>query len=195
MSIAVAVRKNGRTVVASDSQESFGDRKATHGVNTLKVLKTGQSLVAFTGWGVYEQLLVDYLSRHSPRLGGKAAIFAFFVRFWKQLRTRYQYVEDQADEANKTPFASLDSTFLIVNREGIFYVSGNMSVTQFDHYYAIGSGADYALGALHALESLEDDPEVLARKACAAAIEFNVYCGGDVVVHSFSNGTKRRRKS
>jgi ATP-dependent protease HslVU (ClpYQ) peptidase subunit len=30
MSIAVAVSKNGRTVVAADTQENFGDRKLFH---------------------------------------------------------------------------------------------------------------------------------------------------------------------
>ncbi len=186
MSIAVAVRKRGRIVVAADSQDTFNDRRVlrdNHGAS--KIVRTGSSYIACTGWGVYDNILRDYLARGArPRLGSERAVFAFFIAFWRQLHKRYQFVNDQVpDENAPSPFADLDSCFLVVNRSGLYYVTGNISVMAFKKYYAIGSGASYALGALHVLYDQDLSAEALARRACQAASTFDVYCGGDIDVH------------
>jgi ATP-dependent HslUV protease, peptidase subunit HslV len=184
MSIAVAVRKGNTVAVAADSQENFGDRKVV-GSNhrASKIMQLGGSALAMTGWGVYDNVFTDYLSaRRAPRFATEREIFVFFVKLWKDLRKRYSFVDDQVQDEDRSPFADLDSSFLIGNRYGIFHVSGDMSVMAFQEYYAIGSGASYALGVLHALYASERDAAVLARRACDAAIAFDVYCGGEIDV-------------
>jgi ATP-dependent protease HslVU (ClpYQ) peptidase subunit len=193
VSIAVAVRKGNAIAVAADSQENFGDRKVV-GSNhrATKIMTLGGSELAMTGWGVYDNVFTDYLrSRRAPRFASEREIFTFFVRLWKDLHRRYSFVEDQVAEDDRSPFADLDSAFLIANRHGIFHVSGDMSVMAFREYYAIGSGASYALGVLHALYPTERDPMVLARRACEAAIAFDVYCGGEVDVRRIRAGGRR----
>lgn len=184
MSIAVAVRKGNTLAVAADSQENFGDRKIVGSNHSAsKIMALGGSQLAMTGWGVYDNVFQDYLaSRRAPRFASEREIFTFFVRFWKDLRKRYSFVDDQVAEDDRSPFADLDSSFLIGNRHGIFHVSGDMSVMGFREYYAIGSGASYALGVLHALYASERDAAMLARRACEAAIAFDVYCGGEIDV-------------
>ena len=113
------------------------------------------------------------------------------MRLWKDLRRRYSFVEDQVAEDDRSPFADLDSSFLIANKHGIFHVSGDMSVMAFQEYYAIGSGASYALGVLHALYPTERDAAVLARRACEAAIAFDVYCGGEIDVRRIRPAARR----
>ena len=182
MSIAVAVTKRGQTVLAADTQDNFGDRRLS-GSNhqASKITKVGGSWVATTGWGLYENLLEDYLAAsRPPRLTSKGAVFAFFLRFWKALQDRYSLVDNQSHQDDKTPFADLDASFLIANRRGIFHVCGNMSVTEFAEYYAIGSGASYALGALRVLHGSGGSAEEIASAACEAAMAFDVYCGGEV---------------
>jgi ATP-dependent protease HslVU (ClpYQ) peptidase subunit len=184
MSIAVAVRKGTTIAVAADSQENFGDRKIV-GSNhrAAKIMSLGASELAMTGWGIYDNVFSDYLrSRRAPRFASEREIFTFFVRLWKDLRKRYSFVDDQVAEDDRSPFADLDSSFLVANRHGIFHVSGDMSVMAFNEYYAIGSGASYALGVLHALYDSERDAATLARRACEAAIAFDVYCGGEIDV-------------
>jgi len=184
VSIAVAVRKGNTLAVAADSQENFGDRKIV-GSNhrASKIMALGGSQLAMTGWGVYDNVFHDYLaSRRPPRFASEREIFTFFVRLWKDLRKRYSFVDDQVAEDDRSPFADLDSSFLVGNRHGIFHVSGDMSVMAFHEYYAIGSGASYALGVLHALYASERDAGTLARRACEAAIAFDVYCGGEIDV-------------
>jgi ATP-dependent protease HslVU (ClpYQ) peptidase subunit len=197
MSIAVAVRKGNTIAIAADSQDNFGDRRVA-GTNhhADKILRLGGSELAMTGWGIYENVFSDYLAtRRAPRFANEREIFTFFVRLWKDLRRRYSFVEDQIEQEDASPFADLDSSFLIANRHGIFHVSGNMSVTPFREYYAIGSGASYALGALSVLYGVERDAATLARRACEAAIAFDVYCGGEIEVRRVRAGevAKTRR--
>jgi len=88
-------------------------------------------------------------------------------------------VNDQCSETD-TPFGDLDASFLVAAPSGIYYVACDMSVTEFDQYYAVGSGAGYALGALHALYTQKSDAENVARRAVAAASALDIYCGGEV---------------
>ena len=175
MSIAVAVSKHGKIVVAADTQSNFGDRKvlrANH--RSAKIMKVGASYLALTGWGIYGNILADYLSKAgAPRLRNETEVFTFFVRFWRQLHKKYSFVNDQADADDKTPFADLDAS---------------LSVTQFNEYYAIGSGGSYALGALHALYNQDLEAEEIARGACIAATNFDIYCGGELDLYHVRGG-------
>ena len=97
--------------------------------------------------------------------------------FWRALRERYTLVNEQA--ANRdAPFGDLDSSFLIANRGGIFKISSDMGITRFNHYYAIGSGAEFALGALHVLRSQPGSLENLVRQAVETAMTFDLNSGG-----------------
>src|SRR5436189_4919764 len=103
MSIAVAVRKGNTIAVAADSQENFGDRKIV-GSNhrASKIMALGGSQLAMTGWGVYDNVLHDYLaSRRAPRFASEREIFMFFVRLWKEMRKRHSFVDDQLAEDDR----------------------------------------------------------------------------------------------
>jgi ATP-dependent HslUV protease, peptidase subunit HslV len=182
MSVAVAVTKGRTVVVAADTQENFGDRRVLRDDHSSsKIMKIGASYVAQTGWGLYENILGDYLAKTgTPRLRTEREIFGFFNRFWKRMRKDYSFVNDQPMDDDKSPFADLDASFLIVNASGIFHVTGQMSVTRFRRFDAIGSGGPYALGAMNALYDGTAGAEQIARAGCAAAVHFDVSCGGEI---------------
>jgi ATP-dependent HslUV protease subunit HslV len=186
MSIAVAVQKDHQLVIASDTQDNFGSNKVSFdNYRSKKIIKVGNSYIATTGWGVYEDILHDYLAtKPDVVLESKPLIFAFFMEFWQGLHKKYSFVKDQTDEDHDSPFGGLDATFLIINPQGIFYVSSNMSVTKFEKYFAIGSGADFSLGTMYALYDLDYTAEEIARKAVEAAMMLNVYCGGEIDLFS-----------
>jgi ATP-dependent protease HslVU (ClpYQ) peptidase subunit len=194
MSIAVAVKSGGRIIIASDSKRTFGSGEVPESnLTDVKVRKVGAAYLAITGWGLYSNIFDDYLrGRRNPRLADQASIFAFFRVFWKELHERYSFVNDQRPD-DESPFGDLDASFLIVNRSGIFSVACDMSVTEFGQYYAIGSGAPYALGALHALYSENADPDAIALKAVQSAIALDLYCGG--AVNSFEVAGPRRART
>jgi ATP-dependent HslUV protease subunit HslV len=182
MSVAVAVSKGRSVVIAADTQENFGDRRVLRGDHSSsKIMKVGAAYVAQTGWGLYENILGDHLAKSgTPRLRNEREIFVFFNRFWKRMRKEYSFVNDQPMDDDKSPFADLDASFLIVNSGGIFHVTGQMSVTRFKRFDAIGSGGPYALGAMHALYDGTLGADEIARRGCAAAVHFDISCGGDI---------------
>jgi len=186
MSVAVAVAKGRTVAIAADTQENFGDRRVLRDDHSSsKIMKIGASYVAQTGWGLYENILGDYLGKSgTPRFRDERDIFAFFNRFWKRMRKDYSFVNDQAMDDDKSPFADLDASFLIVNAGGIFHVTGQMSITRFKRFDAIGSGGPYALGALHALYDEKLDAAEIARRACGAALHLDISCGGVIDLYT-----------
>lgn len=184
MSIAVAVKKGNEIVMAADSQTNFGSSKVRiENHRAEKIRKIGSSLLATTGWALYDNILDDFLARRRvPALTSRKVIFTFYLGFWKLLHERYSLVNDQSDKELDSPFGDMDACFLIANSGGIFYVAGDLSVTEFDEYFAVGSGSDFSLGVLHALYDSDIGAEELARRAVSAAVEFNIYCGGDIQV-------------
>ena len=196
MSIAVAVRKDARIVLATDSQTNLGsERVPAANLSEAKFMQIGEAYMAATGWTLYSNILADVLGRRRamPRLDGEVNIFKFFTRLWEELHERYNFVKDQADDAD-SPFGSLDSTFLVVCAQGIFGVASDLSVLRYERYFAIGSGAPIALGAVHALYESERDAEAIARNAASAAIDHDVYCGHPVHVVTVRERVVRTRR-
>jgi ATP-dependent HslUV protease subunit HslV len=194
MSIVVAVRKGNETILAADTQSNFGSLKvplANH--RAAKICRVGGAYLATTGWGLYENILDDFLARRrSVSLKDKKSIFSFFLLLWKDLHERYSLVRDQAEDEDHSPFGDLDARFLIINSGGIYCVSSDMSITEFNHYFAIGSGGDFAKGAVHALYDSGLTAAELASRAVETAIAFSSDCGGEIEVVRIPN---RRAKN
>jgi ATP-dependent protease HslVU (ClpYQ) peptidase subunit len=181
MSIVVAVRKDGQTCMAADTQNSFGANRVSHdngGVTKLR--RVGRAIVGTTGWGIYENILDDYLhAGDPPDLTSRTGIFTFFCALWKALHEHYPFVNDQGDR-NDSPFGNLDASFLVAAETGIYYVAPDMSVSEFRQYFAVGSGADFSLGAAYNLYPQQIDASEIARRSVATASAFNLYCGGSI---------------
>ena len=178
MTVAVAVRKNGRTVLAADSLVNFGGQRfPPENCKFHKIHRVGESFIVWAGWSLYAEMLNAHLAQlPPPPLRSEADVFAFFIQFWRALRTDYTFLQPTGDAEHR--FADLESTFLLANRNGIYRVQGDLDVTEFQQYTAVGTGAKYALGAMRVLyEQLEDAAEI-ARQGVQVGIDFDVYCGG-----------------
>jgi len=182
MSIVVGVRKGPDTIIASDTQNNFGSQVMTpENHRTSKIHNLGSAYLGTTGWGLYDNILRDFLAHERKvELTDQGSIFAFFLKFWKALHDHYTFVDDKRDSDDESPFADIDASFLVVNPGGIFYVASDLSVTAFKQYFAIGSGSNYSLGTLHGLYESQMGAEELAGAAVDSAIAFDVYCGGKV---------------
>lgn len=188
MSIIAAVCKNDHIAVAADTMHSTGTRRE-HPDNLAgrsKLRRVGRNLIGGVGWSVYDNIFDHYLGKLSrpPRLNNERAIFEFFLKLWQTLRSKYQVVNDQPDRDDRSPFCDLDSEFIVVNRQGIFEVSSDLSVMRFERYLAIGSGDRYSYGALHTLYGSRRSAEQIAKQSVEAAVFFDQQCGGPVEVIS-----------
>lgn len=195
MSIAVAVKCRQHYVLAADTKRTFaGGAVPEANLTDVKIRKVGTAYMATTGWGLYGNILDDYLAKKkSVRVNDSRQIFTFFRGLWTQLREHYSLVNEQS-AGEDSPFGDLDASFLLITPNGIFYVACDMSVTRFDQYYAIGSGGAYGLGALHAMYEPQGGGERIATRAVEAACDLDVYCGGRIdVVKVKVKPTRRRR--
>ncbi len=183
MSIVVAVKKGKDIVIGADSQYNFGSNKVCDkNINCSKIKRIGPVLFSNTGWGLYSDILNDYLSKKKTvKLNNELEVFQFFKAFWHALHKNYSFVNDQCND-EESPFGDLDANFLITTGKCIFHVSSNMGVTEFLKFYAIGSGCEYALGAMFAVYKMKLSAENIARKGLEAAIEHDVYCGGKIEI-------------
>lgn len=181
MTVVVAVRKNGRTVLAADSLVHFGGQRfGPENCRFHKIHRVHDSLMAWAGWSLYAEMLDGYLSRRDPSpLSTESEVFDFFIGFWRAMKDDYTFMYQRA-RAEGHPFVDLDSIFLLVNASGIFRVASDMDVTRFERYSAIGTGSQYALGALRVLYDLRDDPAAIAIEAAQVGIDLDVSCGGPI---------------
>ena len=142
--------------------------------------------IAGSGWGLYDNIFQDLLlnkKNNHLKLNDERSIFKFFNKLYFTIKEKYSYVNNQCN-SDASPFADLDARFLIANKSGIFYVSSNMSVHKFERYFAIGSGCDYALGAIHVLYDSNLSAKEICQKAILAAITMNVRCGGQPDIYA-----------
>jgi ATP-dependent protease HslVU (ClpYQ) peptidase subunit len=64
-------------------------------------------------------------------------------------------------------------TAVVANPRGIFGVTPARDVESFPRFWAIGSGTDYALGAMFAMYARTDDVKEIARAGVEAGAEFD----------------------
>ena len=62
--------------------------------------RIGSAILAGAGWGLYDNILDDYLKGKKPvRLTTKQQIFLFFKKLWPVLHEKYSFVNNQCDYA------------------------------------------------------------------------------------------------
>ena len=173
MGIVLAVKKKNVICIASDSMSvSGGSRKqmASHVINSEKIIQCGSSYIGTAGHPLWPLVLKSYFKRKKPQLSSKEAIFQELFKMHPVLKE--EYCLNAATEEDD-PFESSRFESLIVNGHGIFKTYELRSVQKFIQFAAIGSGAQYALGALYALYDRLNSAEEIAKSAIDAAAEFD----------------------
>jgi ATP-dependent HslUV protease subunit HslV len=175
MGIVLAVKKKGIICIASDTMTiSGGSRKQTaeHVSNSEKVVKWGPSYIGIASHPIWPLVLNSYFKheKRQPALKSKDEIFDELLNLHKALKESY-FLTSYEDDEDAFESSRLES--LIVNSYGIFKTYELRSVQQFIQFAAIGSGTQYALGALQALYNRLDSAEEIAKAALKAVVEFD----------------------
>jgi len=186
VSTVTVVRKQGYAVIACDTLTKWGTglEPASYVANHDKIIRVGDSFVAVTGAVTFRHALEDFFgtAEAPPLLHSPLQIF----RVWQQLHAalKEQYFllpEEDKDEGLESSRIDV----LIANPAGIFGVSAHRTVQEFSKFYAYGSGADYALGALYTTYDTSDrSAEELARLAVQAAAEFDDATGLPIISYT-----------
>ena len=183
MSIVVAVKKEGEIAIAADSLSSCGSLmvRPQYKVNHKKVYRAGKSWVGLVGWSalgnVFEHLLVH--KKDVMAFSDRAAIFESLLKIHKTLKETY-FVETSEDDDQPVESNQIDG--LVISQKGIFSFCSYRNVNEYERFWAIGSGRDFALGAMHACYKEKLSARKIAEKGVLAGCEFNNSCGAPVQV-------------
>ena len=196
MSIAVVVKKGNRACIAADTQSNWGSliQSERYSEDASKIQLVRDSYVAVTGAGAHQLVLRHFFQHHADKvdLSGTDAIFSTWLTLHEHLTDDYHL---NADADSNDPYEPSRLTALVANPSGIYIVASWRSVDNIKRFWAIGSGQEFALGAMYAIYDQTDDVEEIARVGVCAGIEFDDGCGGpidlysvDLEVPSFQNG-------
>lgn len=164
----LAVRKNGKTVIAGDGQVSMGPTIVKGGAKKVRTLAGGKVIVGFAGATADAFTLLERLEAKLELYPDQLARAC--VDLAKDWRTdRY--------------LRRLEAMLLVGDKNHILTITGVGDVLEpEDGVAAIGSGGTYALSAARALLDYEPDAEVIARKAMQIAGDICVYTNHSVTL-------------
>ena len=153
----IAVRKtNDKIIIASDSQQTRRDNKT---LDASKIIKYNNCIAGCAGNSLDIALFAMFLRTHIPKGSTDEDIIDFLSEFvdWKQKKTKEgDYV----------------SSIILITDNRIFNIYKYAILNTDKEFTAIGSGMFCALGAMKM--------GAMPKKAVETAIEYDLYCGGDI---------------
>lgn len=176
MSTIVVVRKGKKACIAADTLTSFGDVKLSSAYDKFhdKIQVCGDSYVGIVGSAAHSLVVEDIFHEAEAEydLSSRHNIFRTFLRLHGILKEKY-FLNTNSKNEDQDPYETSHLDAVIANRNGIFAVYGLRDTNEFERFWAIGSGADFALGAMHVLYDRLDSAEEIAKAGVIAGAEFN----------------------
>jgi ATP-dependent HslUV protease subunit HslV len=165
----LAVRRNGKTVIAGDGQVTLGSAVVKHTAKKIRVLNEGKVVVGFAGSAAdglaLMERLEEKLNKYKGNLVKSAVELAKDWRLDKYLRR-------------------LEAVMIAADKNNMLLLSGNGDVIEPDEpVLAIGSGGDYARAAALALYRNTDlDARKIVEEAMKIAGEICIYTNQNFVI-------------
>ena len=146
----------------------------------------GEAYVGIVGYTAHHLVIQDALERfEGPDLTSRRGIFETFRALHPVLKEEY-YLSPETDQ-DGDPYESTQVSLLVASPGGIFGVYDMREVHEFTRFWAMGSGAGYALGAMHArwaeVEAGDLDAGALAAVGVEAGCRFDTASGPPVTVY------------
>jgi ATP-dependent protease HslVU (ClpYQ) peptidase subunit len=183
MTTIVVVRKGGTAVIAADSLTTFGTTRLApaYDRHPEKITRHGDSYLGVAGSAAHQLVLENVLTRAADLdFHGKNAIYDSFRRLHPMLKDE-AFLNPKEEEDD--PYESSQMTVMIANPSGIFAVYSMREVFEFDRFWAIGSGRDFALGAMHTVFDNAMKATDVAKAGIHAGAEFDT--GTSEPIHCF----------
>lgn len=166
----LAVRKQGKAVMAGDGQVSLGETIMKHKAKKLRFMYKDKALVGFAGTAADAFNLFERLERKLEKFNGKLTRAA---------------VELAKDWRTDKILRRLEALLLAMDKEHTLIISGNGDVIEPDEpVAAIGSGGPYAVAAARALLEHSDlDATAIAREAMKITASICLYTNDEIEIH------------
>ncbi len=166
----LAVRKNGKAVMAGDGQVSIGDTIMKHKATKVRYMYKDQVLVGFAGAAADAFNLFERLEGKLETYNGNLTRAA---------------VELAKDWRTDKILRRLEALLLAMDKEHMFIISGTGDIIEPDEAVAaIGSGGPYALAAARALVDHSDlDSGAVARESMKIADSICLYTNEHLTIY------------
>jgi len=178
MSTIVVVRKNNQVCIAADSLTTFGDLRmgAAYDRDYNKIQSYKEGFFGIVGSAAHALVMESILADEKIEIdfSSRLGIFETFRSLHPILKENYFLnAKDEEDD----PYEATHIDALICNAKGIFGVYSLREVSEYHKFWAIGSGSEFALGAMHVLYDRLDSAQDIAEAAVKAGCEFNTASG------------------
>lgn len=177
MSTIVVVKKNGEVAIAADTQTTSGGTKLSAGFKSQKekILRFEDTYIGFVGYCAHRDVFESLMEKRPGDLNFRSRrhIFETFLKLHPVLKEDFFINSKEEDSA----YESSQMTILIANTYGIFEVHSDRNVTEIEAFWAVGSGREYALGAMHQAYDTRATAKEVAIGGVLAACEFDLYSG------------------
>ena len=173
MTTLVVVRKGDEVAIAADSLTTFGDTRlaAEHDLTYDKIVHYRDTYIGLCGSAAHQLVFDSVLRRHDDLdFSNKLAIFETFRKLHPILKEQH-FLNPKEEEDD--PYESTQITALIANEHGIFGVYSMREVFEYTRFWAVGSGREFALGAMSALYPRLRTAEAVARAGVEAGATFD----------------------
>ncbi|QJR16139.1 MFS transporter [Usitatibacter palustris] len=184
MTTIVVVRKGEEAVIASDSLTTFGSTRLAPAYDRSphKIVEYNGSFIGVAGSAAHQLVLENLLARTKGLdLNGKTAIYESFRKLHPMLKDEAFLNPKEEDD---DPYESSQMTLMIANPSGIFAVYSMREVFDFDRFWAIGSGRDFALGAMFTTYPKAKSAAAVAEAAVTAGAEFDTGTALPMALHT-----------
>jgi ATP-dependent HslUV protease subunit HslV len=192
MTTITVVKKGGQVAIAAESLTTFGDTRLARQYKGEhdKILHVAGSWIGLCGSSAHHLVLASALAKiEDVRLGSRMEVFETFRRLHPILK-EHAYLNPKEDEDD--PYESSQMIALIANDSGIYGVYSYREVFDYDRFWAIGSGRNYALGAMYAAYERMKSAADIAKAGVAAGIEFDTASSGPIVCHTLKLRKEKR---
>ncbi len=174
MSTIVVVKKAGKACVAADSLTSFGDLclSSDYDVAHDKILRQGKNYMGIVGSAAHQLVMESIFKDKKNKIdfSSRLAVFETFRALHPLLKEKYFLNPKDEDD---DPYESTQIDALIASSSGIFGVHSLREVTEYKKFWSIGSGSEYALGAMYSVYDQFDNAADIAAMGVTAGAEFN----------------------
>ncbi|MGZ3254673.1 MAG: MFS transporter [Burkholderiaceae bacterium] len=185
MTTCVVVKKNNHIAIAADSLVTFGDTRLSNVYEANnKIFKVGESYITLAGTTAHFPVMRKVLTEMGEecKLGSRDEVFETYTKVHQILKENY-FLNTKEDEEDA--YESSQITTLIANPHGIFGVYSLREIFSFDRFWGIGSGRNFALGAMYAVFDRTESAMEIAQVGVQAGAEFDKSSAGPYQVYSF----------
>lgn len=174
MSTVVVAQKNGRACIAADSLTSFGDTKqsAEFVADSNKILQFEDFYMGIVGSAAHQLVIRSLFKNHSDKFdfSSQLAIFETLKQLHPILKEEY-FLNSKDEDEDAYESSRVDA--LLMTPKGIYGIYSLREVDQYTRFWAVGSGAEYALGAMHTVYDRLESAEHIAHAGVTAGATFD----------------------